>query len=189
MSYNSIDIVLILLVGLSVLSGFMSGFSRLIVGLISTVAGIFVGFWFYGIPAAVLRPYVSRPEIANALGFLIILICTLILGGVLGRVLASLFKWVGLSWFDRLLGGGAGFLRGVLVAVALVTIVLACAPKPPPRVIVDSKLLPYVMTASRVLATITPSELKQAFEETEDKVREIWDQRKLPHLDRPENKA
>ena len=171
---NAVDVVLILIVALSTLGGLMHGFSRLVVGLVTAVAGIFLGFWFYGIVAAPLLPYVSRPEIANALGFLIILGLSVLAGTILGRMLGRLFKWVGLSWMDRLLGGAAGFLRGVLVAIALITVVLACAPNPPPNMIIDSRLLPYVLQASRVLVQVTPKELKDAFEETQDKVRNIW---------------
>jgi len=189
MSTNPIDIALVLLVGLSTLGGLMHGFSRLVVGTLAALTGIFLGFWFYGVVAGPLVPYVSRKEIAYAIGFIIILGACVLIGAVAGRILASVFKWVGLSWMDRLLGGAAGFVRGAIIAVALMTVVLACAPAPPPQVILEAKLMPYVMQASRVLVAATPSELKQAFEETQHRVREIWEQHTSP-LDRHlENKA
>lgn len=180
MSTNPIDIILVLVVGLSTLGGLINGFSRLVVGFAATFAGIFLGFWFYGVIAGPLLPYVSRKEIANAIGFIVILIVCVILGAILGRTLASMFKWVGLSWMDRLLGGVAGFLRGALIAVALVAIVVACAPAPPPRVIVEARLMPYVLQASRLLVAVTPNELKHAFENTQHRVREIWEQQQHP---------
>ncbi len=172
---NAIDIILVLLVGISVLAGFMSGFSRLIVGLAATVAGIFLGFWFYGLVAAPLLPFVSRPEIANAIGFLVILGACIMLGAVLGRALAALFKWTGLSWVDRFLGGVAGFVRGAIVAVALMTVVLAFVPNPPPQTLIDSRFLPYVMRSAAVLAELTPRELKDAIIGTQSKIHDIWD--------------
>ena len=67
------------------------------------------------------------------LAFLVVYpVLMLLLGALIGRLLASLFRWIGLSWFDRMLGTAFGFVRGVLVAIALVTVLLAFAPAPPP---------------------------------------------------------
>ena len=40
---------------------------------------------------------------------------------------------------------------------------MAFAPSPPPRSVVDSKLLPYIAGASDLLAAMTPHEIKDAF--------------------------
>lgn len=172
---NSIDVVLGLLVGVSTLGGLLHGFSRLIIGLAAAVAGIVLGFWFYGIAARPLMGFVSRPEIANALGFLIVLGVCVLAGTVLGRILAAVFKWVGLSWMDRLLGGIAGFARGMILAAALMTVVLACVGDPPPAAIVQSRMMPYVLGVSRVMAEMTPKELKDAFQSTEGRLKGIWE--------------
>ena len=73
-------------------------------------------------------------------------------GAIVGRILAKFFKWVGLSWLDRLLGGAFGVVRGFVIAAAMVTVLLAFAPSPPPPSVVDSRLLPYVINVSDVLA-------------------------------------
>lgn len=157
------------------ISGFSAGAARVGVGFIATLVGIFAGFWCYGLAAAHIVDYVNSRALANLIGFLLIFAAVVLLGGLLGRLLAKLFRWIGLSWFDRLLGAAFGFVRGILVAVALVTVLLAFAPMPPPPSIVDSKLLPYVMDASNVLAAATPHEIKDAFRETQEKVKKIWD--------------
>ncbi len=177
---NAIDIILVLLIGLSVVAGFMSGFSRLIIGLAATIVGIFLGFWFYGLVGDALLPYVHRPEIANAIGFLVVLGVCLAVGALLGKALAALFKWTGLTWLDRFLGGLAGFVRGAIIAVALMTVVLAFAPNPPPRMLIDSRSLPYVMRSATLLAEVTPRELKDAITATQSKVHDMWDTAK-PH--------
>ncbi len=177
---NAIDIILVLLIALSVVAGFMSGFSRLVIGLAATIVGIFLGFWFYGLVGNELLPYVHRPEIANAIGFVMILGASIVVGALLGKALAALFQWTGLSWLDRFLGGVAGLVRGAIVAVALMTLVLAFAPSPPPQVLIDSRSLPYVMRSATLLADVTPRELKDAVIATESKVRDMWDTTK-PH--------
>lgn len=184
---NWVDYLLITIVAVSVLSGFSAGAARVGVGFIATFVGIFAGFWSYGIAAAYIVDYVNSRAIANLIGFFLIFAGVMLLGALIGRLLASLFKWIGLSWFDRLLGAGFGFVRGTLAAVALVTVLLAFAPSPPPPSIIQSKMLPYVVDASNVLAAATPREVKDAFRETKDKVKKIWDDlRRKPVRLRPQ---
>ena len=172
---NWVDYLLIAIVGFSVLSGFRIGAARVGVGFIAALVGIFAGFWCYGLVAAHILDYVNSRAFANLIGFVLIFTAVLVLGALIGRLLGSLFRWIGLSWFDRLLGAAFGFVRGILVAIALVTVLLAFAPAPPPPSIVESRMLPYVMDASNVLAAATPHEIKDAFRETKDKVKKIWD--------------
>jgi membrane protein required for colicin V production len=169
-----IDILLVVVIGFSVLSGFSAGFARVGVGFIATILGIFLGFWCYGIAAAYVLDYVSSRAVANLIGFFAIFIGVCLIGAIVGQLLARLFKWIGLSWLDRLLGAGFGFIRGVVVAVAIITVLLAFAPSPPPRSVVDSRLMPYMLDASNILATLTPRELKDAFRDTKDKVKRTW---------------
>ena len=171
---NWIDILLLLVIGFSVLSGFTAGFARVGIGFIATILGIFLGFWCYGIAGAYVLDYVSSRAIANLIGFFVIFIGVVLIGAVVGQLLARLFKWIGLSWLDRLLGGAFGAVRGMVIAVALVTVLLAFAPSPPPRSVVDSKLMPYTLEASHIMAALTPREIKDAFEDTKDKVKRTW---------------
>jgi len=177
---NWIDILLVLVIAFSVLSGFTAGFARVGVGFIATLVGIFLGFWCYGVAGAYVLDYVSNREIANLIGFFAIFIGVVLVGALIGRLLAKLFKWIGLSWLDRLLGAGIGFVRGVVMAVALITVLLAFAPSPPPRSVVDSKLMPYMLDASNVLAALTPREVKDAFWDTKEKVKKAWSDRSTP---------
>jgi len=171
---NWIDLLLLVVIGASVLAGFATGFARVVVGFVALLVGIFCAFWFYGVVAAYIIDYVGSPAIANLIGFVVILTGVLILGAIVGQVLAKLFRWVGLSWLDRLLGGAFGVVRGFVIAAAVVTVLLAFAPSPPPRSVVDSEMLPYVISASNVFAALTPREIKDAFHATKDEVKAVW---------------
>jgi membrane protein required for colicin V production len=171
---NWIDLVLILVIASSVLAGFAAGFARVGVGFIAMIVGLFCGFWFYGIVADYVIDYVSSHAMANLIGFFVILVAVLVVGAIVGRILAKFFKWVGLSWLDRLLGGVFGVARGFVIAAGMVTVLLAFAPSPPPRSVVDSKLLPYVINVSELFAALTPREVKDQFYATRDRVRAVW---------------
>jgi membrane protein required for colicin V production len=173
---NWVDYLLAAILALSVISGFSAGFARVGIGTAAVIVGALTGFWCYGIAGAYVLDYVNSRALANFLGFVVVFGGIVLLGAFIAMLVAKLFKWIGLSWFDRLLGATFGAFRGVIVAIAFVTVFLAFAPNPPPRSITDSKMLPYVVDASNVLSFLTPREIKDAFRETREKVKRIWEE-------------
>jgi membrane protein required for colicin V production len=173
---NWLDIVLILIVGFSVIGGIAAGFARVGIGVASAVLGVLLGIWFYGTAGSYLTPYVSSKAVADFLGFVIVFVLCLVAGGLIGKALGALFKWAGLSWFDRFLGGAVGLVRGLLAGVALVLALVAFSPKPPPRAVVDSHYAPYFIEAANVCTVLAPRELKDAFYSSYEKVKQIWGQ-------------
>ena len=174
---NWIDLLLLVVIACSVLAGFAAGFARVGVGFAAMIVGLFCGFWFYGVMGAYFFDYVSSRAISNLIGFFVIFAGVLILGAIVGRILAKFFKWVRLSWLDRLLGGAFGLVRGFVIAAGMVTVLLAFAPSPPPRSVVDSKLMPYVINVSELFAALTPHEIKDAFYATKERVKSAWSQK------------
>jgi membrane protein required for colicin V production len=171
-----LDLLLVVIVGASVVSGFAAGFARAGLGFIASLAGVLFGFWFYGVPGAAIHQYVRSLTLSNLLGFFVVFFIFVAAGALLGKLLSKLFKWTGLSWLDRILGAGFGLVRGSLVALAFVAVLLAFTPKPPPRWMVGSFLLPYAIDASNVCAALAPRELKDAVRDTMNEIRKAWDE-------------
>lgn len=174
-SFNWLDIALIILIVASVIAGLRTGFARVIIGLVATVAGIIAGFWCYRIVAGQLLAWTRLDErMANIFGFLIVFVGVLIIGALLATLLARLFRWMGLSWFDHLLGGVAGFVRGVLVIAVLADVFVAFAPSPAPAFLQSSRLLPYASELGIALAQLAPRELKDSFNHQLDNLKQLW---------------
>jgi len=171
---NWLDVVLTAIVVLSAAAGLIKGLARTLVGLAACVIGLLCGLWFYGPAGAFLIPYVSSRGIANFIGFFLVFFGTMILGGLLGRVLALLFKWAGLGWLDRLLGAAFGLARGALIAAVIVMALLAFSPAPPPRLVVNSRVAPYVMDAARLMAAAAPREVRDGVRRGYEKVKQVW---------------
>jgi membrane protein required for colicin V production len=171
---NWLDISLAVIILWSALSGLRAGLARVIVGLIATVVGLLAGFWCYRLVGAKLLPWVKTETAANILGFLLILCGTLVLGALIGSLLSRLFQWIGLSWFNHLLGGLAGALRGALIISAMLDFFVAFSPSPTPAVLEKSQVLPYVSRLSGWLVDLAPRELKDAFTEQLQNLRQIW---------------
>ncbi|MCZ2147566.1 MAG: CvpA family protein [Bryobacterales bacterium] len=171
---NWLDVVLgIVLLG-SIVSGLIKGFIRAAIGITAAVLAVVLGMWFYGSAGSVFEEYVSSRNVSNFLGFTCVFFLVLLGGALLGRFLAMLFKWAGLSFVDRILGGCFGLLRGVLICIAVVMVLMAFSTTPPPRSVVNSTLSPYILDAARIFSKAAPRELTDGFETSYDKIRKLW---------------
>ncbi|MGA3187271.1 MAG: CvpA family protein [Bryobacteraceae bacterium] len=174
---NLLDLLLVVILGISVATGFMAGFARVGIGFIASISGLLFGFWYYNVPAAWLREHWKMsPDAANMLGFFVVFLAFLSLGAMLGKLLSKLFKWTGLNWLDRILGGIFGFVRGALMAVIFVAVIMAFTPKPLPTWMVGSEILPYVVDASNLCSKLAPTAVKEAFRDSMFEIRKLWEE-------------
>jgi membrane protein required for colicin V production len=174
---NLLDILLAIIVGASVLTGLLSGFARAGIGFIAAVCGVLFGFWFYGVPAEWFHAHHVKSEtLSNLLGFFTVFFAFAFAGALIGKLLSMLFKWTGLSWLDRLMGGAFGLVRGSLIAVTFIAVLLAFTPKPLPNWMVNSTTLPYAIDASNLWAQLAPNAIKDAFAESMRDIRKAWDE-------------
>jgi membrane protein required for colicin V production len=162
-TFNWLDLVLAIIVVMSVATGLRAGFARVVIGLAATLAGLLAGFWCYRLVGAKLHLFMKSEAAADALGFFLIFVTVVILGAALAALCSRLLKWVGLSWFNHVLGGAAGLLRGALMVAVLAEILVAFAPSPFPHYLETSRVLPYANEVAAVLAQFAPQQLKDSF--------------------------
>ncbi len=175
---NWLDYFLVLIMLVAFVSSIQKGFSREVISLAATVAGLVCALWFYGSAGAFLIPYVSSKGVANFCGFLLVFFGIIILGAVAGTLLAKLLKWSGLTPADRLLGGVFGLLKGTAIAVILVMIISAFMPGreigKPPAAVAESRIAPYLMDVADAISRLAPYELKEGFHRTYEQLQEVW---------------
>jgi membrane protein required for colicin V production len=169
-----LDLLVVVVIGSSAVAGVMAGFARVGIGFLAAILGVVFGFWFYGIPAGWVHRYLHSVAVSNLMGFLLVFWVILFIGALFAKVTSKLFKWTGLSWLDRLLGGAFGLVRGALIAVVMIAVLLAFTPKPMPNWMVKSEVLPYAMEASDVIASLAPNAIKTAFRESMLELRRLW---------------
>jgi membrane protein required for colicin V production len=165
---NWLDYLLIAILLISAFFSARKGFSREVIGLAAAFFALVFGMWFYGITGSFVAPYTSSPRVANLIGFLLVVAAVLIAGGILGWIVNRFLRTIGLSFFDRLLGAAFGVLRGLLVAMALLTAFMAFGPyaesESTPSAVVHSQIAPYILNASHMVVAMAPMELKSAFQ-------------------------
>lgn len=171
---NWLDIALAAIIVCSVIAGFSKGFARTALGFAATIFGLFCGLWFYGTVGASLVQWLSSRQLANLLGFFVIFISIVVIGALLGRLLEHVLRMAQLSWLNRLLGGAFGLLRGMLIGAVVVMAAMAFSVKPPPLSVAHSRLAPYAIGTANVLASAAPREVKDAFSNSYERIKQIW---------------
>jgi membrane protein required for colicin V production len=175
---NWLDYTFIAILTLSTLFSLRKGLVREALGLVSTVVGLLLAYWFYGSVASFLEPFLSSRRLANFLGFLLIFAGIHLASVTLSWAINKFLKATGLSTVDRLLGGVFGLLRGGAICLALLTAVIAWSPRGEraiaPAAVVNSQVAPALTEASRVAVGLAPMELKQSFQEGYGLLQNAW---------------
>lgn len=130
---NGADWIIVAVLGISGLVSSMRGFVKEAISLIVWVAAFSIAIAFGPKLSAVLASSIAAESLRLILSFIILFVGTLIVGGLINRVIASLLKVTGLSGTDRLLGMVFGFFRGAIVVVAGLLVL-------PPLLAVDQEL-------------------------------------------------
>ena len=172
---NWLDFVLAIILLACIVGGLRRGFSRQVIGLISGVLALLLGIWLYGTVGGYLMPYINSRTMCNACGFAIIFSGVLLAGALISYIVGRFLTVTGLSIVDHLLGAGFGLLRGLVYAIAIIMGAMAFARgNTPPAAIVDSRIAPYVVDASRLVAALAPHELREGFRRTYEQVKSAW---------------
>ena len=122
------DWAIVIVMGLSVLSGLSEGFFRSVCALGGLFLGLMLAAWNYAKVAALLTPLVRIEAVADAIGFLLIALVVMGVVGIIGKVLANTLHAVGLGCLDKLAGAAFGFLQGALLVTLCIVVTLAFFP-------------------------------------------------------------
>jgi membrane protein required for colicin V production len=98
---------------------------------------------------------------ADIVSFLAIFFAILVLAGIVARLARWAASEAGLRWFDRLLGGAFGVLRGAVVVTVLVLAMAAFWPQS--RWLSDSQLSPYFLLIGRGMVWVAPPTVRHRF--------------------------
>ncbi len=158
---SALDWVIILVVLLSAALAAAQGFLFEVFSLAGVVIGYLLAVWEYQRVAAWFAPYVKQPWVAEIAGFLVIFVAVILLAGIAGRLARWSAREAGLRWFDRVLGGAFGLVRGVLVAAVLTMALASFAPGS--QWLARSSIGPYVLVVGRAAIWVAPSEVRQRF--------------------------
>jgi membrane protein required for colicin V production len=118
-----VDGIFLAIVAVSVLAGAWRGLIYEILSVLSWLAAFVLAQWF-AMDAAVLLPMQGAGEaIRYAAGFLLVFVAVLFVGALLAVLVKSVVSAIGLRPIDRVLGGFFGFVRGLVLLLAIAWVV------------------------------------------------------------------
>ncbi len=173
---NTLDILILAILALTLVRGLFRGFVREI----SSIVGLIVGFILANRYHDQLLPLVSNilpdPVLANLISYTLIFLTGLVLILIIAAVLRYLLKITLLGWLDRLAGGTMGLIKGALLSI-LIVLLLTTFLAPQADILRTSRFAPDVNQISSLLADLMPPELRREFDEKSRPLREQWRER------------
>lgn len=121
--FETIDYIILGVIGLSVITGLFRGFVKESVALVVWIVAIWCAYHYAAVVETWLKPYVDDTSVRTIISFVVILVAVVLFGAILNALLSFVLHRTGLSGTDRLLGMLFGFARGIFI-VALVILVL-----------------------------------------------------------------
>ena len=158
-TFTAFDWFLIATVAVSTIAAFFRGIIKVLFSLAGLILGILVAAWNYVALATRLHGFISSMPAAEVTAFLLIAIGIMVVFALLASVLRKAVNAVGLGFFDRLLGAAFGFLRGMLLGVAVMMAVTAFLPGSP--WLKNSRLAPYFLTGAHAVSFVVPQHFQQ----------------------------
>jgi membrane protein required for colicin V production len=159
------DFIVLALIAASVLAGALRGIVKALLTLAALIVGLLIAARGYGVAGAMLSGLriVESTEAANAGGFLLIMIIALVGGFLAGRFVSGGLRRVRLQWFDHVLGGAFGLLRGLAVCSVLYLTLTAF----PVHIhaVMEARTAPMLAQGARILSAFTSQEVRARFYE------------------------
>ena len=122
-AFTTVDFFVIAILVISSTLGLIRGLVKELISLVSFVVASYLAYEFSSqIALAWLEAIPIGSTGRMVLVFGLIFVVVLIVGKVLGNVISRVLSGAGLSFLDRVLGSGFGFLRGALIVVILSTL-------------------------------------------------------------------
>jgi membrane protein required for colicin V production len=119
---NTLDIILLVLLGLAVIDGLRKGIVVQLGGIVGILLGIWLAFRYSAPLGAWLR---IDPEISGYVAFGLIVLVSILAIGLIGWCLGKMINLVGLGLLNRLGGAVLALVKGVLILGALLIVLEA----------------------------------------------------------------
>lgn len=170
--FTVLDWIVVVIVTYSVVTSVVRGFVREVLGLATLVTALLIASWFHAPLGRFLAGFLRSENQALFAAFVILFGATFLAGFVTIHLIRKLVKFASVEWVDRILGGAFGLIRGWLIAavlfLALTSFGIGAA------AVRNSTLSHYFLPAVRMLAVVTPFDLKARYLVGYEDVRRWW---------------
>jgi membrane protein required for colicin V production len=153
---NILDIIIGGLIAFFLIKGIFRGFFREFASLAGVVFGIVIGNNYHPQMAHYLKTYIPLEQSLPLISFIILFIAVIIGFYFLGLLLHSLFKRVFMGWFDRILGIGFAFIKGIIISYFLIVLLTFFVPSTSPLIAGSKSARLVIITYQSMARLISP---------------------------------
>lgn len=157
---NGLDVILLIIVGVSVGAGMMKGLVREVLSLVGVLLGILLALILSPGIAPHLYRWIPYEGAAYAAAFVLVFTGTMIATGLVGVLVTKVLDFAQLGFANRLLGGVFGLIRGALIGLVLV-LGLTLFMEPASPFLGESRIVPHLAWGARGLAPLLPEGPRQ----------------------------
>lgn len=161
LTMSPLDAITVIILSLFLVRGIWTGFIKQVASIAALIIGFVVAGRFYGESSRLVIPFIDNQQagffIAYILLFLVSFAAVIFLGVLLKKVVTLSL----LGWFDGLLGGMVGLIKGVFISCLLFMILASFISGGSPF-FTKSFFYPYLESTSKLLvATIKDQDLRK----------------------------
>jgi len=160
-----LDFLILGLILLSTLISLARGFVREAFSLAVWVLAFWISWSFFRDLEVPLRDWITSPTARLAIAFAVLMVVTLVVGGLVNYLIIQLVERTGMSGTDRLIGMVFGAARGVLL-VAVLVLLAGLTPLPQEDWWHASTLVGYFEELAFWLRDLLPPEFAERFRYT-----------------------
>ncbi len=157
---NGLDYVILAVIVVSALIGFVRGFFREVLSLISWILAFWVAFTYASNASVYFAKYLDSTTLRVAASFTVLFIGSLLVLTVISFLLYRLLSVSGVSGTDRMLGALFGFFRAAAI-VAGFMLVAGVTPLPEEPWWRESMMIKYFQPLTLLLRDLLPAAVSE----------------------------
>jgi membrane protein required for colicin V production len=155
---NFIDIVVLVVIGMSALIALSSGFVNVVLWILSWVGAVAATVYFFPLAVPITARYIHEPLIANVVTAVVIFLVALFVCAILNQIISRMVRGSAVGALDRSLGLLLGLVIGALIVCGAYMLFAFVAPdrKDWPQPILEARTLPLVERGAGVIRSLIP---------------------------------
>lgn len=159
---SEFDYIILAILAISSLISLWRGFIREAFSLALWILAFWVSWTFFKDVEPYLLEYLDSPTLRMGAAFGILMIATLIVGGIVNFLLIQLVEKTGMSGTDRFIGMAFGLARGALL-VSVLVLLAGLTTLPQESWWTSSTLVPYFQELAYWLRDMLPPDMAERF--------------------------
>ena len=174
---NLLDLGILILLGLVTLRGYYRGLFQELAVLVGLVGGVVAAAHTYLRLAEILSRWVTEPQYARIIAFVLILLVVYWLTYLVAHALQRLLYHLHLDFFERLLGALFALVKGALL-IGFGLMVLAMLLPRESRLLKESRTAPELTHLSRQTLELLPPDFKKWLQDNLQRWQERLERKK-----------